>query len=128
MVTKQPAKNKQKVLLIADDEPNVRLLVKRTFEPEYAVIEAVNGKQAADLALSAKPDIILMDIMMPHVDGLTALNTIKANQRTARIPVVMLTGLGFDLNEQLAAKLGAIAYIKKPVAPRELFDIVRKIA
>jgi CheY-like chemotaxis protein len=116
-----------KTILIADDEPNIRLLVRRTFEPEYVVLEAVDGRQAIDMAISDHPDIILMDVMMPRVDGLTALNTIKGNQNTAAIPVIMITGLGFKLNEQLAGNLGAAAYLRKPVAPRELSDTVKSL-
>ncbi|MBF8251385.1 MAG: Response regulator containing a CheY-like receiver domain, partial [Deltaproteobacteria bacterium] len=64
-------------LLIADDESNIRLLIKKIFEKEYTVIEAENGKRAVDSAIHNAPDIILMDIMMPELDGLTALSAMK---------------------------------------------------
>jgi len=119
-----PAKKK---LLIADDEPTIRLMVRRVFEREYVVLEAKNGKEAVDLALHHTPDIILMDTMMPETDGLTALNIIKNNKRTSSIPVIMFTGVGSELNEALAMDLGARAYLRKPVTPQELLDAVSKI-
>ena len=127
MNAKLPVRKKLKTLLIADDEPNIRLLVRRTFQKEYVVIEATNGKEAIDLALRDKPDIIVLDVMMPQTDGLTALSTIRGNKRTSAIPVIMLTGVGFELNEQLAGSLGAKAYLKKPIIPQDLFDAVTKV-
>ncbi len=117
----------KKKLLIADDEPNIRLMVRRTFEQRYVVFEAKNGKEAVDLALQHVPDIIIMDVMMPGVDGLTALNTIRNSKSGAAIPVIMFTGVGFELNQQLAGNLGAQAYLRKPVTPQELLDAVSKM-
>ena len=118
---------KKKKLLIADDEPNIRLLVKRIFEQEYTILEAENGKKAVDVALHNTPDIILMDIMMPEIDGLTALSAMKANERTRPIPVIMLTGVGHELNEIMAKSMGAKAYMRKPINSQELLDIVNKL-
>ena len=120
----KPAKKK---LLIADDESTIRLMVRRIFEREYVVLEAKNGKEAVDMALRHIPDIILMDMMMPDTDGLTALNTIRANKRASSIPVIMFTGAGYELNEALARSLGAKAYLRKPVTLQELRDAVSKI-
>jgi CheY-like chemotaxis protein len=89
-------------ILIADDEPNVRQLVSRLLAEDYIVIGASDGKEAVDAALKQQPDIILMDIMMPHVDGYTACYTIKSNPATRAIPVVMLTGVGHELNKKLS--------------------------
>ena len=120
-------KSAKKKLLIADDEPTIRLMVRRIFEREYVVLEAKNGKEAVELALHHIPDIILMDVMMPDTDGLTALNTIRNNKRASSIPVIMFTGAGYELNEALARNLGAKAYLRKPVTPQELLDAVNKI-
>ena len=118
---------KKRKLLIADDEPNIRLLVKRIFEQEYTILEAENGKKAVDIALHNTPDIILMDIMMPEIDGLTALSAMKANERTRSIPVIMLTGVGHELNEIMAKSMGAKGYMRKPINSQELLDIVNKL-
>jgi CheY-like chemotaxis protein len=120
-------KRAKKKLLIADDESTIRLLVRRTFEPEYIVFEAKNGKEAVEQVLSQIPDVILMDVMMPQTDGLTALNTIRNDKRASSIPVIMFTGAGYELNETLARSLGAKAYLRKPVTPQELCDAVSNV-
>ena len=119
--------DKKKKLLIADDEPNIRLLIRRIFEQDYIIIEAENGRKAVDLALRILPDIILMDIMMPESDGLTALSEMKLNEQTKAIPVIMLTGVGYELNERLAKSMGAKGYMRKPIKPQELLDAVSKL-
>lgn len=120
-------KNKKK-LLVADDEPNIRLLIKRIFEHDFIIIEADNGVKAFELAIRHTPDVILMDIMMPESDGLTALNEMKSNMHTKHIPVIMLTGVGHELNERLAKSVGANGYMRKPIKPQELADAVFKVA
>lgn len=120
-------KSIKKKLLIVDDEPNIRLLIRRIFERDYVIFEAENGKKAVDSALHNVPDIILMDIMMPESDGLAALNVMKANERTKAIPVIMLTGVGHELNERLAKSVGAKGYMRKPIKPQELRDAVSKL-
>ena len=116
--------NKKKVL-IADDEPAVRQLVHRILSKDYVVFEAQDGSEAVDIVLSQKPDIILMDMMMPRVDGLTACYTIKTDEATKEIPVVMITAVGFDLNKRLSQDImGADGYITKPFTPQELQSAV----
>lgn len=115
--------SKQKIL-IADDEPNVRKLVSHLLAEDYIVIEATDGKEAVDAALKHKPNLILMDIMMPHVDGYTACYTIKSNPVTRAIPVVMLTGVGHELNRKLSQQMGADAYVTKPFGLQELKDVI----
>lgn len=82
-----------KKVLIADDELSVRLLVKRLLSREYTVLEANDGEEAVNVASNQKPDLILMDILMPKMDGLTACHTLKRGQATKEIPVVMLTAV-----------------------------------
>jgi len=112
--------NKKKVLIV-DDEPGVRQLVNRILSKSYAVIEARDGAEAVDMSLSQKPDIILMDMMMPKVDGLTACYMIKKDEATKQIPVVMITAIGYDLNRKLSQDImGADGYITKPFTPQDL--------
>lgn len=117
----------KKKLLVVDDEPNIRLLIKRIFEQEFNVIEAENGRKAYELAARQIPDIILMDIMMPESDGLSALNEMKSHEPTKDIPVIMLTGVGHELNERLAKSVGANGYMRKPIKPQDLVEAVRKV-
>ncbi len=112
--------NKKKVLIV-DDEPGVRELVNRILSKSYAVLEAQDGAEAVDMSRSQKPDIILMDMMMPKVDGLTACYLIKKDEATKKIPVVMITAVGFDLNKKLSQDImGADGYITKPFTPKDL--------
>lgn len=114
----------KKTILIADDEQNVRTLVNRILGKSYDIVEAKDGEEAVKVAQARKPDIILMDIMMPKMDGYTACATIKTDARLKTIPVVMLTGLGFELNKELAKKLGAEGYITKPFTAEMLKETI----
>jgi len=116
---------KRKVL-IADDELYIRLLVKRALDIDYIVLEASDGEQAIDITRTEKPDLILMDILMPKLDGYTACYTIKTDHLTKATPVIMLTGIGHELNRKLSQELGACGYITKPFAPEELLDKVKQ--
>jgi CheY-like chemotaxis protein len=117
----------KKKILIVDDEPSVRLTVKKALERYYVVIEAADGKQAIDMACNDIPDLILMDIMMPKVDGYTTLSEIKSNPDTNFIPVFMLSGIGLELNKKLADSFGASGYITKPFVIDELLRQIRQI-
>ena len=113
-----------KKILIADDESNIRLLVSSMLGKDYTVIEASDGEETIDIARSQKPDLILMDILMPKVDGYTACHAIKTEQATKAIPVVMLTAVGYELNKKLAEEIGADGYITKPFSPRDLLNMI----
>ena len=118
--------DKQKIL-VADDEPVVRLTVSRMLEKDYVILEAVNGEEAVDIAQREKPALILMDLMMPRMDGYTACSKIRANPATRAIPVVMLTAIGHELNKRFAKELGASGYITKPFQLKDLEDMISKI-
>ena len=117
--------NKKKVL-IADDESTIRLLTFSILSKDYIVLEASDGQEAINIARNQKPDLILMDIMMPGIDGYTALDTIKKGEETKEIPVIMLTGVGYELNKKLSLGMGADGYITKPFNPQDLFHMVRQ--
>lgn len=121
----RPMNNKKKVI-VADDELYIRLLVKDILEPEYVVLEASNGEEAVILARTQHPDLVLMDILMPKLDGYTACYALKTDELTKEIPVVMLTGIGHELNKQFSQEMGADGYITKPFNPEDLLDKVRK--
>lgn len=116
---------KGKTILIVDDEPSVRSLVKKLLGKNCTVIEASDGKEAVSTALSQQPDLILMDILMPKMDGLTACYTIKTNEATKEIPVIMLTAVDYELNKKLSQDImGAHGYITKPFNSQELMKTV----
>ena len=114
----------KKKILIADDEQSVRELIKRLLSQDYIVLEAGDGEEAIDIARSEKPDLILMDILMPKVDGYIACYQIKQGQDTKAIPVVMLTGVGHELNKKLSWEVGARGYITKPFSLQDLLDVI----
>jgi len=111
-----------KKILVVDDDPADRKLLRKILGKRYIVIEADGGEEAIDLACREEPDLVLLDIMMPGVDGYSACHRIKRDPRTAGIPVVMLTGLNHQLNMRLAEELKADGYLNKPVGPQELSD------
>ena len=116
-----------KVILVVEDEPKILKLIRDLLQmSEYKTIEATNGKQGVELAKSKKPDLILMDIMMPVMDGYTACQTIKTDKATKAIPVVMLTALDYRLNKELGKDMGADGYITKPVDHQELLDVISR--
>jgi two-component system alkaline phosphatase synthesis response regulator PhoP len=118
----------KKKILVADDELSVRSLVRQLLNKDYIVIEATNGKEAVDIAKGQKPDLILMDLMMPEIDGYAACSIIKADRATQLIPVVMLTGVGHELNKKLAQRIGASGYITKPFQLQDLLDAIGKFS
>ncbi len=115
---------KRKTILIVDDERNVRRLVRGMLGKENIVIEAEDGEVAVRMARSHKPHLILMDVMMPKMDGYTACQTIKTTPVTKAIPVVMLTALGHELNVELGQEMGADGYITKPFSHQDLLDTI----
>lgn len=116
-----------KTILIADDEETVRSLVTRLLGKSYKIVEANNGEDAVKVAVNEKPDLILMDILMPKMDGLTACYAIKRNQATKEIPVVMLTAVDYELNRKLSQDvMGAQGYITKPFDAQMLMGMISK--
>ena len=116
----------KKTLIIADDEPTIRLLVSSILGKNYNILAAVNGQEVLDTVSQNRPDLILMDIMMPTMDGYSACASLKKDPETADIPVVMLTGVGHELNKVLAEQMGADGYITKPFESQDLKDTVKK--
>ena len=115
----------RKKVLIVDDEQYIRQLVSSALGGDYTVVEASNGEEAINITRQLKPDLILMDILMPKLDGYTACHEIKRDEATGAIPVVMITGVGYELNKELAEELGADGYITKPFDLQELMDKVK---
>lgn len=116
----------KKKVLVVDDEENVRHLVRSILGKDNIVLEAKDGQAAVDMARSQEPDFILMDIMMPNMDGYTACHIIKNNPVTKTIPVVMLTALSQELNVKLGQEMGADGYITKPFSSQVLVDTVNR--
>jgi DNA-binding response OmpR family regulator len=115
-------------ILAVDDESDVLMVIKTGLEVEgFDVITAGNGRDALALAKEEKPDLILLDVMMPIMDGFQALKALKADEDTCMIPVVMLTGLSERAKIQEALSSGTSYYIVKPFDFDEVVNKVRTV-
>ena len=116
-----------KLILIVEDDPKSMTLARDLLQVSgYATIEAADGKQGVKLAKERKPDLILMDILMPEMDGYAACHAIKTDEATSEIPVILLTALDYELNEELARRLRADRYLTKPISRQELLDVINQ--
>ena len=115
--------NNQKTILIVDDEqPIVDILVYNLKKEGYNTLEANDGVTAVDMALSEHPDLILLDIMLPRMDGLTVCKKIRTK---LNIPILMLTAKDEEIDKILGLELGADDYITKPFSVRELMARIK---
>jgi len=114
-------------ILVTDDEENIRSLVSDMLGKDYVVLVASDGREAVDMARSQQPDLILLDILMPKMDGYTACNKIKKDPVTKEIPVVMLSAIDHELNVKLSQEMGASGYVTKPFSPRDLLDTIDRL-
>lgn len=115
-------------ILIADDEIYMLRLLEMTFKKGgYAVVSCRDGREALATAAAALPQLIVLDVMMPGLDGLGALRQLKENPATRDIPVVVLSAKGHALTRVEAEVAGAILFLAKPFSPNQLLGEVRKI-
>jgi len=115
-------------ILVVEDEHRIReLLVDILLDAEYDVIEAKDGREGLEKACSEHPDIILLDVMMPAMDGFQVLEKLKADPAVQSIAVIMVTAKGQETDVVKAKEMGAIGYICKPWDPDEVETQVKKV-
>ncbi|MEN6350607.1 MAG: response regulator transcription factor [Syntrophomonas sp.] len=113
-------------ILVVDDETHIVELVKFNLEKEgYKVIVAYDGQSALEKVKDGLPDLIVLDIMLPKMDGLEVCRTLKLNPEYNTIPIIMLTAKGEEIDTVLGLEMGADDYIKKPFSPREMVARVK---
>jgi two-component system cell cycle response regulator DivK len=113
-----------KILLVEDNEMNRDMLSRRLLRNNFEVVMAVNGQEGVDMAKSEKPDLILMDMSLPVMDGWEATRTIKADDATKSIPVIALTAHAMESDRQQALQAGCDDFDTKPIElPRLLGKI-----
>lgn len=112
--------NKPKILIV-DDEPDALELIKFNLkESGYRVLTAPDGRKALEVLRNESPDLVVLDLMLPEVDGLEVCKIIRRNVETADLPIIMLTAKAAEIDRVLGLELGADDYITKPFSPREL--------
>ncbi len=115
-------------ILIVDDEMSIRELVAFNLQKEgYRIIQAQDGISAVSLAKNEKPDLIVLDLMLPGMDGLEVCRTLKNQHHTAGIPIIMLTAKNEEIDKIIGLELGADDYLTKPFSPRELIARVKAV-
>jgi CheY-like chemotaxis protein len=116
-------------ILIADDEPHMLKFIEFTLRKgNFEILKANDGAQALEVAASQKPNVIVLDVLMPGMDGVTALKKLKENPDLKMIPVILLTARGHSLDSEEARKAGASYYLTKPFSPTELLKQVQQFA
>ncbi|MDO9158481.1 MAG: response regulator [Burkholderiaceae bacterium] len=117
-----------KKILIADDEPNIVISLEYLMKRQgYEVSVARDGQEALDMAESVLPDLILLDVMMPHKNGFEVCQALRAQPRFADTGILMLTAKGRDTDIAKGMALGANAYMTKPFATRDLVEKVHQL-
>ena len=115
-------------ILVVDDEPEAVELVEFNLKQAgYAVSTAVDGAEALKKARSQTPDLIVLDVMLPEMDGFEICKTLRDEAPTARTPILMLTAKAAEIDRVLGLELGADDYLTKPFSPRELLLRIKKI-
>jgi len=115
-------------ILVVDDEKDIRDLITLNLQREgFAFIEAEDGLQAVKIAREAEPDLVILDLMLPHRDGISVCRGLRSDSRTREIPVIMLTARGKLAEKISGLETGADDYIVKPFSPRELMLRVRNL-
>jgi two-component system, cell cycle response regulator DivK len=117
---------RQRVLIVEDHEDNRAILRDLLTNAGYDLIEATNGEEGVALAESMRPDLIIMDVQLPVIDGYEATRRIKSNAELKAIPVIAVTSYALSGEEARAKAVGCDAYVAKPFSPRQILAKIRK--
>jgi putative two-component system response regulator len=109
--------NDKNRVLIVDDEPGNIKILSSVLAGDYALSVATSGAQALQVAEVQLPDIVLLDMVMPEMDGIQVCEALKANEATQNIPVIFVTSMSDSVNEERGLDAGAVDYISKPISP-----------
>jgi DNA-binding response OmpR family regulator len=120
-------KKKYRVLVVDDEPDTVELISFNLRNSGYDVSSAITGGEALNKAKIVSPDLIILDLMLPEIDGLEVCKLLRADKSTAQIPILMLTAKAGEVDRILGLELGARDYVTKPFSPRELLLRVRNI-
>ncbi|HMJ67018.1 MAG TPA: response regulator transcription factor [Candidatus Binatia bacterium] len=118
---------KQKILVVDDEPDAVELLEVNLEGAGYTVASAHDGEEALKKARMTLPDLIILDLMLPEVDGMEVCKILRRDQKTSHIPIIMLTAKAAEIDRVLGLELGADDYVTKPFSPRELVLRVKRL-
>ncbi len=116
----------RKKILLVDDTATVRMLERAILGTDYEYIEAQNGAEAVTLAAERHPDLILMDLNMPVMDGIEGLGELKQERRTQHIPVIIITSESEPFKRERCLQLGCAEFMAKPLDKMRLKEVVRR--
>ena len=114
-----------KILIVEDDPTTVQLIEFLLKKNGFEVLIAYDGLEALEISKKEKADLILMDVMMPKMDGIEAIEKLKKDETTRDIPIVILSALGQEMDVMRGLQAGALSYIVKPFSPNELLDEIK---
>ena len=115
------------ILYVEDNEYNRKIVQQLLSRTTYRLIEAMDGESGVAMAQKELPNLILMDVQLPKMSGLDATRVLKADPRTAHIPVIVITSFALSGDREKASAAGATNYLAKPYSPRELLAMVREV-
>jgi len=118
---------KEKILVVEDEKDIVKMIEYNLKKEGYKVIDAREGEDALDLAVREYPNLILLDLMLPGIDGLEVCKSLKKESKTSSIPIIMLTAKAQESDKVVGLELGADDYITKPFSPRELIARIKAV-
>ena len=118
---------KKKILIVEDDHDIVEMVEYNLKEEGYATVSALNGEDGVNLARSEQPNLIILDIMLPIMDGFEVCRTLKSDDKTSHIPIIILSAKSQETDKVVGLELGADDYVTKPFSPRELIARIRAI-
>ena len=118
---------KEKILIVEDEKDIIKMLEYNLKKEGFRTISAYDGEDAIDLAMREHPDIVLLDLMLPGIDGLEVCKSLKAQNKTKGIPIIMLTAKSQESDKILGLELGADDYVTKPFSPRELLARIKAV-
>jgi DNA-binding response OmpR family regulator len=118
---------RRRSVLLIDDEPQFVRLMEGALGEEFTVMTAVDGLDGYALLCQHMPDVVLLDVMMPMLDGWTVLRKIRSNRAVSDVPVIVVTGLGAEAAAHESGRLGVATILHKPILPSQVMTAVREV-
>jgi len=118
---------KQKILAVEDNPQNMRLLEMTLRSKNYTLLQATDGEEALDMATKERPDLIIMDLRLPKMNGLEVTKKLRETQAFSRIPIIALTAYAMKGDKERFIEAGCDAYVSKPINTRELPELIAEM-